>query len=156
GLTDTVKQRRAGERAPLEAEAKRLLDEGRFDEAEAEAAALVARWPESTVARAITRACEEERRRAEARALAREGSEAIEAGDGPRALGLLRRAIAMGLSGEDAARAEQDVARAEEAERARQARENAVEVTRLLQEGHMLRGLTGYLALPMNLRGALL
>jgi hypothetical protein len=153
GLADTVKKRRAEERAPLEAEARRLLDEGRIGEAEARAVAIAARWPESSVAHGVARACQDERRREEGRGLAREGSAALADGETARAIGLLRRAMATGLSGEEAARAEQDLARAEVAEWARLELARAAEVARLLREGHVLRGLTDYLALDEVRRG---
>ncbi len=147
GLADTVKKRRAEERAPLEAEAQRLLAEGRFEEAEAKAAALAARWPESTVAHAVTRTVEERRRRAQARAMATEARAALDRGESAHALTLLRRAVALGLAGEEAAAAEKDMARAEAAERSREAWEKAADVVRVLREGHLQRGLVEYATL---------
>lgn len=52
-LLETVTERRAEQRAPLEADAQGLFDEGRFDEAAARAEAITARWPESAVAHSI-------------------------------------------------------------------------------------------------------
>ena len=147
GLADALGKRRAEERAPLEAEAQGLLDEGRYAEAEARAAAIVARWPESAVAHAVTRAGQERRRLDEARALAAEGQEATVQGENGRAVGLLRRALTLGLRGEDAVQAEKALAWAEAAERAREARARAHQVVRMLREGHLLRGLTDYVAL---------
>ena len=148
GLGDRVKMRRAEERAPLEGEAQRLFHEGRYDEAEAQAKALAARWPESAVAQAITRAGQERRRRDEARALGRQGSAELAAGDAARALGLLRRAIAMGLPDDDAAVAQRDVALAEAAERERAERERAAILVHSLKHGGpTLRALTEYLTL---------
>ena len=147
GLADTVKKRRAEERAPLEAEARRLVEEGLFDEAEARAAAIVARWPESTVAHGIARAGQERRRLDEARSLATQGKEALEQGESARAIGLLRRALVMGLHRDDAAAAEGAILQAEARERSRLSWEKAGEVVRMLREGHVQRGLTEYIAL---------
>jgi hypothetical protein len=147
GLADTVKKRRAEERAPLEAEARRLLDEGLVAEAEARAAAIVARWPESTVAHGIARAGQEQRRRDEARALAAQGQEALAQGEGAVALGLLRRAVALGLRGDEAAAAEAALAQAEDAVRERMAWEKCAEVLGVLGAGQLQRGLVEYAAL---------
>jgi hypothetical protein len=151
-LAETIKRRRAEERAPLEAEAQRLFAEGRFDEAEARAAAIAARWSESVVAQTIHRAGQERRRRDEARALAHEGSVAAEAGEALRALGLLRRALTLGLEGEDAARAQRHLAWAEAAERAQAETDKAIAVLHLLRDGHVLRALTDYVALDQPRR----
>jgi hypothetical protein len=151
-LAATVKKRRAEERAPLEAEAQRLFEAGRFDEAEAGAAALTVRWPESAVAHAIARAGEERRRREQAHALAIEGHAALDQSETERALVLLRRAFALGVHGDDATQAEQDLERAEAAARERQGREKADEIVHVLREGYLLRGLTDYVALDAERR----
>jgi hypothetical protein len=146
GLADAVKKRRADARTPLEAEAQRLFGAGLFDDAEARADEIVARWPESAPAHAILRAGQERRRRDEGRALASEGAAALEAGEGARAVALLRRA-ALALRGDDVEAVRRDLAKAEAREREQAEAMRAAGVAQLLEAGHMLRGLTEYVAL---------
>jgi hypothetical protein len=146
GLVDTLKKRRAEARAPLEANAQRSESEGRFEEAEAQAEAILARFGESAVANAILRAGQERRRRDEGQSLANEGRIALEAGEGARAVGLLRRAMML-LKGEEAASAQGALARAEALDRDQAENAKAHAVAQLLETGSTLRGLTEYAAL---------
>jgi hypothetical protein len=147
GLSDILQKRRAAEREPLEEEVRRLLAEGRFEEAEARAAELLRRWPESHVGRSATRAVEEHKRAQRARELHARAEEVIARGDATEAISLLKQALAGGLSEERAEAARKRVAALEAEARARKAQAEIDEVCRRLKEADLTDGLRAYLGL---------
>jgi hypothetical protein len=149
---EAIAARRARERAPLEAEAARLLEEDRNDEAEARARAVLARFPDSPAAQRVLRAVHERRREARARELSGAAEAALSRGDALAAAGLLRQALAAGLRGPEAARAEERV-REVEAERHAAAKRAEVDAAVGLLGGSDLRpGLIAYLGMDPPLR----
>lgn len=154
GLADAIAARRADERTPLEAELARLAAEGRLDEAEARAGAILARWPESETARRTLGAVEEQKKARRAEALLRQAEQALERGETAVALSAARQALATGgLPGPDAERARGRVAEMEAAQRAEEARAAADETARLFQESALLPAFLAYLALDDGARG---
>lgn len=151
-LAEAIAARRAQERAPLEEEATRLFGEGRHDEAEARARAVLARFAESAAAQRVLRAVEELRREARGRELLGAAEAAFARGDATVAAGLLRQALTAGLRGPEAARAEEQL-REVEARRRDAAEQREVDAAQALLEARDLRaGLVAYLGLTPPLR----
>ncbi|MFT3770133.1 MAG: hypothetical protein QM820_32290 [Minicystis sp.] len=151
GLTAAIVRARSAARGPAEAEAARLLAEGRHDEAEAGARALLACWPESDTARRVLRAVEEQRRKADVERLLAMGEAALASGDAAAAMTNLGQALAI-ARGPERAGIEQKLRSIEAGERERREAEEVERVLRLLSERDAREGLAAYLGMDDAIR----
>jgi hypothetical protein len=145
--------RRALDRSPLEEAITALVDNGRIDEAEPRARALLARFPDSEVGRRVLRILDERRRDAQIRQLLADAEEAAARDELTLAIALLSQALAGRARGEQLAKIQ---ARAEEIRVTLRDRAEHVEVENavaLLGDRDRLPGLVAYLALAEPLRG---
>lgn len=147
-LEAELARRRADERKPAEDRLAALLD-ARSPEAEEEARALLARWPDSAMARRALHQLEAARDAQVAAELVARGQESFDAGDFSRAIDHWAAAQAMGAAGieaklEDAARRERD----------RASLERVGAVVALLRSGTTNQALRAWLALPQKERAA--
>jgi O-antigen/teichoic acid export membrane protein/tetratricopeptide (TPR) repeat protein len=149
-----IARARALLREPLEEEIGRLIVAGRDDEAERNAAEVLARWPESEAARRALRAIEERRRRAEVERLAAEAEVALARGETAEALSLFGRALLSAGRGPEREAIGRRVHAIEEAERERRASESVERACRLLDDDETdpRDGFVAYLELTEALR----
>jgi hypothetical protein len=148
-----LERARAARRGPEEAELLRAAESSLDEETARRAGELLARWPESEVARRVLRALDERKRRHEARRLVAAAEEALAGGDLSLALGRLRQAFGAtehGPARDDIARR---LAEVEAAERARVAADDVERVCALLDAPGTADGLLAYLDLDEELRG---
>lgn len=152
GLHDALSKARSAARGPQEAEIAHLFANGQVREALERANDLLARFPESDVARKIKQAIEEQKKRNEARVLFDEGRTALESGNALRAQSLFRSALALGLPAEDVAAAEKHLADIEHTERTRIEEARMAEALRVLNTHDLAQGLSLYAALSDSSR----
>jgi hypothetical protein len=146
-LEGALAARRAQERLPLEAALTGLLEGGHVDDAEPRARALLARFPDSEVARRVLRTLEEVRKATQTRQLLADAEEAAARAELTLALSLLGQALAAGPRGEQLAPIQ---ARVEEIKATLRDRAEHAEVEKaiaLLGDRDRLPGLLAYLAL---------
>lgn len=151
-VRDEIARARADERLPLEQRLAGLCAAGDYDAAEAQARALLARWPESDPARRALRAITEHRRVAEAQRLRAQAEEAARRGQRGAAMSLLQQALATGLHGDLMHAIRDELARLEQEEQAQRQQSRVSECAALLQRGDLLNGLLAFGALPPSLR----
>jgi hypothetical protein len=152
-VAEAIAARRARARGPREEALGRLLDAGQIDEAEGEARAILARFPESGAAQRALRVVEEQRRTTQIAALLDAAEAAFARGEALAAAASLRQALAAGLRGDGAARAQERIAAVEADERARVEGAEEDGVARLLAEADPTGGIVAYLALEPRRRG---
>ncbi len=148
-MREDVARRRAQARQPLEEELQRCFAEGDLARAEAQAKALVARWPDCQPARRILERLDEQRREAEAARMLELAAAALEDGDLALAAGRLHAAQSLGA---EAPALGERISRALAAEAQRRDEQRTADVLRLLEAGDEEPALTAYLALEPPLR----
>jgi hypothetical protein len=148
---EAIAHARTAAREPRETELLQAAEAGRDQEAAAEAREVLARWPESEVARRVLRIVDERARQSEARRLVAEADEALRAGQTAEALARLRQARGP-LSGAERAGIDERIGAIEAAQR-RQSEAASVEwVCGLLDGPELSAGLLAYLELNERLR----
>ncbi len=151
GVADEVAKARAKACEPAEAEITALLAAGSEASAEKQAAVVLARWPESAVARRALREIEERRRKREARQRAEEAEGAAARGESTVALALLAQAAATARGAERDA-IERRTREIEQALRTQRDAERVEQAIRALEAGDPRAGLTIYAGLEEALR----
>ena len=155
-LGEELSKLRQEQRAPDEAELATLISAGRAAEALAKAEAILARWPESEVARRAARSLEAQRQADEGRRLLTEADALHARGDTASALGLYQRALSVKLGDEDLGRARRMVERIVAEEREREAARRAERVAASVgaaDKQERARGLAAYAELDEGIRG---
>ena len=142
---------RAAERGPVEAEVTALMLAGRTAEAAKVAEQVLARWPESEVARRARRAMEEQRRSAESAQRVADAEQAVANGEALTALAKLTQAAALATGSEREA-IERRAREIEAAERERRDAEQVRLVIGLLEGSNPDGGLERYAGLEDALR----
>lgn len=151
-LADAVAKARTAARGPMEAEVANLFANGNVRGAEELASKLLARFPESEVGSRVKQAIDEQKRRDHGKAQLDEARAAFGGGEDLRAVLLLRSALSMGLTADDAAWAEGRIAMVEAKERARAEETQAREALRMLNSGDTAMGLAQYAGLSVTAR----
>ncbi len=145
---------RAAERAPREAQLEALIAAGRDADALVETQAILARWPDSELARRAARGIEERQREGAGRRHLALAEEALARGETSVALELAQRALGCPLPAADRERALGRLREAEAALREQAARTQVERVVALLAEADRARALAAYVELEAGERAA--
>ncbi len=151
-MVESLAKARTTARGPEEAELNRVFIAGNVPDAENRARTLLARFPESEVARRILRVIDEQKKIALTQEQLNEAHAAFENGHELRAMSLFQSALAMGLPPADAALARAQIVIIENNARTRTEEPRIVETLRLLQSENLGEGLSAYARLPESSR----